>query len=484
MKPWPFQWYTDTAKVSASLNDHHPVFDTLIFALFYKIGLLLKSQEAGLFLYVLCQIAATAFAFSFMLCFMEHLGVPEKLRRVGFFFLAFAPFICLYAITMVKDSLYGFLFVFYMVIYCSVVFSGGDRRKWIALGLLSLLLALTKKTGVYLVVLCDLALLLDADIRKNARNIRHILICALLPAFVIFILMGKILFPLFDVYPGGKQEAIGICLQQVARAVIEHPGEISEEDREIIDAVIDYESIEARYSPALQDGIKRIFRFDAAGRDIMRFLMLWLRWLPRCPGSYLKAWTECVGGYFAPVREIVTYFSTTKRNIITWKNPPETETHRIRIQEVYASLVTIPGLSILMQSVLYIWWLPLLSFFTCLTKARCRWKRLLCLLPVILSVGILTLCPYAGFRYALSQVYVLPLIMGLPFMQGNRLGKRQSGNVLRMRTGEHLLPNDRFFKSMLSGRGFVLFAVGIIKCSVTAEAAAVAGYYYKDGHET
>ena len=413
-KPWPFQWYTDTKYIHASLNDHHPVFDTLVFALFYQIGLWTGSQETGMFLYLLFQIAATCTAFSVMLCFMDYLGVPRSVRQAGFWFLALSPFLSMYLINMIKDSLYGVFFVLYMTVYCALILDGAARRRMVFLIILSVILALTKKTGVYLVTLANLALLLPRHIRGYKTDRRLVLVSALLPAFVIFILMGRILFPLLNVYPGGKQEAIGTCMQQVARAVIEHPKEISKEDRAVIDAVMDYSKIEEKYQPNLQDGIKRLYRFDADGKALRDFLLLYLRWIPRYPGSYLKAWTDCVGGYFAPMQAIQVYTGVTTRDRITWQNRPELEELREDVLNIYHYFEALPGLDLLFQISVYVWFLPLLSFFTLLAKKR--WLHILCLVPVILSVGVLTLCPYAGFRYALSQVYVLPLVMGLSFM--------------------------------------------------------------------
>ena len=407
-EPTFFQWHSGTEKIAATLNDHHPVFDTLVFSFFYRLGTAVGSEAAGMFFYGLFQTAATAASFSVMLCSLERLGTPLVYRRLGFVFLACMPFIPMYVINMIKDSLYGFLFVFYFTVYILLVREGPSKKKLMALIFLSVLLSLTKKTGVYLVMFSNPALLFSRSLRKKAG---WILTGVLLPAFVIFVLMGRFLFPLFDVYPGGKQEMLGLCMQQTAAAVLDHPDEISEEEQVIIDRVMEYDRIRDQYDPGIQDGVKKIYRFHASPKDIRDFLFLWAKMASRYPGSYLKALVLLTGGYFAPTMKIVVYDQVTRRGTVTWENALFTEKVRRQMNELYQWLSSLPGLGVLFTLVLYVWWIPLLAMIRVLSQRR--FGDCLCFVPVIMSLGVLIICPYAGTRYALSQIYTVPLLIGL-----------------------------------------------------------------------
>ena len=425
--PLPFQWYGGLPTVSASLNDHHPVFDTLVFGAFYQIGLWLGSEELGMFLYNLVQIAASALAFSIMLCVMERFDVPLFVRRCGLVFLGGMPFIAMYVICMLKDSLYGVIFVCYFVDYILLVKENPSKGRLVRLIVWSLLLALTKKTGVYLVFLADLFLLLAPKLRKKAL---WILAGAVLPAVLLFVVMGRFLFPALNVYPGGKQEAIGLPLQQAALVVIEHGDEISEEDREILRNILDYDAIPESYDFDVQDGIKRLFYFDTTSEEVSEFLKLWLRWLPRYPGTYLKAAVRMTGGYFCLDGKIKTYHAVTQRGPITWDHPEWLKPIQDLAVKKYNQLIRLPGIGLLFRLVIYVWWLPLLVFFFLVRKKE--WLGCLCFLPIILSVGVLLICPYTGSRYTVSQLYVVPMIAALGW-----IGQKQAG------TGAGLTNEDR-----------------------------------------
>ena len=77
MDPLPFDWLPWQENVSALMNDHHPVFTTLIFTFFYRIGVLLGNPNYGMLFYCLLQIAGYALLFGHVICLMDRLGVPK-----------------------------------------------------------------------------------------------------------------------------------------------------------------------------------------------------------------------------------------------------------------------------------------------------------------------------------------------------------------------------------------------------------------------
>ena len=73
MDPLPFGWLPWQENVSALMNDHHPVFTTLIFTFFYRIGVLLGNPNHGMSFYCLLQIAGYALLFGYVICLMDRL---------------------------------------------------------------------------------------------------------------------------------------------------------------------------------------------------------------------------------------------------------------------------------------------------------------------------------------------------------------------------------------------------------------------------
>ena len=421
--PMSFQWYGGLHEVSASLNDHHPVFDTLVFSAFYRLGQLAGDASLGLLAYNLVQVPLMALAAAAVICLPEKLGAPAWVSGTGFFFLAGAPFVGMYAVTMIKDSLHAIVFLFYLAVLVLLVYDGPSRGRLTALIVLSLLMALTKKTGIYMTVLTGLCLLLVPSLRKAWKQV---LASVLLPALVIFVLMGRILFPLLDVYPGGSQEAIGNCLQMAAACAIRHGEDLTEEEIRTIDAVFPYDQLEEAYDPSLVDGVKKLYRFECTGEERSALMKLLGSFLVRYPLDCLEAELGVVGGFFSPTAKDIVYTEPAVRGVILsrdpyeeywieWKSMARMDHVRECALSVYDWARNDGILSAFFYIVIYVWWIPWLCLGQILSARN--WKALAALMPIILSTGILILCPYSGYRYALPQVMALPLVMGTALME-------------------------------------------------------------------
>ena len=240
MDPLPFSWQPWQETVSALMNDHHPVVTTLIFTLFYRIGTAVGHPNTGILFYALFQAGCLSFLLGYTVCRMDRLGVPKPFALLAFLFCC-SPVIAFFSIAMIKDSLFSQVFVLFYLQYTEVVRKAPEKEPVSGKDLLFLLflstgIALLNKKGMYIALLSDLALLPTVS---GGRGKLRVLCCALMPVFVITVLMGKILFPLFGIFPGGKQEALGFTFQQTAGILLEDPASFSEEDRALFFRLID-----------------------------------------------------------------------------------------------------------------------------------------------------------------------------------------------------------------------------------------------------
>ena len=147
--PIEINWRPDEPLVSCFLNDHHPVTDTLIFVYFTEILGGVIGPQQGAYVYTCIQAFLTALFMSLLLCRMEKWGVPFLYRLLGFLYFGLSPFIPLYVIGMLKDSLHCMFYIPYFLVYLTIVKEGATHPRMILLVVLSLVLALTKKTGLY-----------------------------------------------------------------------------------------------------------------------------------------------------------------------------------------------------------------------------------------------------------------------------------------------------------------------------------------------
>ena len=412
--PIEINWNEGEPMISCFLNDHHPVADTLIFTFFTEfVGGLWGSPVKGAFAYSALQTALTALFMALMLCGMEKFGVPYGYRKAGFLFLGFAPFIGLYAIGMLKDSIYSMFFIAYYLLYAVIMLEGATGRRMAGITILAVVLALTKKTGVYLVLICNLALIFVPTVRRKWAEWAASWI---LPALLVLVLLPHVLFPMCNIFAGGRQEALGFTMQMTARTYLDHRDELSPQEVEVIGAVIDLSKVEKSYSSYNYDEVKKLFNYAATDAQLGAYRRLWLQLFARYPLSGLNALFGTAGGFFTPTESIRVYFEFPETQYVKIANPPELAPYRDAVQAVYKWLSALPGAGLLFQCVLYVWWLPLAALLRVLLlpdfKGR-RLKSLGCLLPAAVCVLILWVSPYAMGRYGLPQFYTLPLVMGI-----------------------------------------------------------------------
>ena len=81
---------------------------------------------------------------------------------------------------------------------------------------------------------------------------------------------------------------LGILFQQTARYVKQYPEEVTPEEKEAIDGVIDYEKLAEKYNPQLTDPVKYTFRQDCTSQELAAYLNAWFGMLLRHPGTYIS----------------------------------------------------------------------------------------------------------------------------------------------------------------------------------------------------
>ena len=205
----PFGDHADATRIDAYFCDHHPLLDTLIYGGFTQASQALTGEwQLGVFAFVLVQGAATAAALTGACAYLARIGAPRGAVLAAFGFFCVAPFVSTWALTMVKDSLFSLVYVPYFIMLCEVVRTRGavlGRARMVAAFVaLGVLLCLTKKTGLYVVAPTALLGLL-----LYRRWWRPFALQAAACMATMALVLPLVVFPLLNVAPGGKQEALG-----------------------------------------------------------------------------------------------------------------------------------------------------------------------------------------------------------------------------------------------------------------------------------
>ena len=407
----PFGDHADDTRIAEYLCDHHPVFDTLLYGAFTHASQALTGEwQLGVFAFACLQGAATAVALTGACAYLSRIGAPRGAVLACYLFFCLAPFVSNWALTVVKDSLFSLVYVPYLIMLCEVVRTKGavlgSRRAAVAFVVLGLLLCLTKKTGVYVVVPTSLVAL-----ALYRRWWKPLAIQAASCVVAMALVLPLVAFPLLSVAPGGRQESLGLALQQTAACAAAYPDDATDEERAAINVVLPYDKLADLYVWNCHDDVKYEIKPSATDQNIRDYLSVWAAQGLRHPDAYLSAWLGVAGSYLAPVQALnvrTTTCNTDIDGVPVLYNPPELDWLREGMAAAYAAWCSVPGLCLPLEACVYVWWLPLLGAFV-------AWRRRLgCALLFVPGALVLASClvgPIFDARYCLPLVYTTPLLL-------------------------------------------------------------------------
>lgn len=328
--------------------------------------------------------------------------------------------------------------------FCEVVRTHGEvlRHLWFPLVMIVLGLGImvSKKTGVYMIAPALVAL---ACIRLRHGGRLLMPLIGLTLAVFMLVFVPRIMMPLLDVTPGGKQEMLAIPIQQVAHEYVEYSsgsdayaGAFSADDEQLINGflMISTDDIPDEYDYTIVDPIK-----DGQLRDeslIPEFMALWARLGLQYPLGHLEAWIGVEAGWISYTPEItVKVASGTIANAdfvnqyVSW---PDAGIKNSFVTSLFNFPGDIPVLEVLYHQSLWATVLPCFLLFV-IMKAKprgqrwARWNTLLAVFTYYTTMGMLFVCPVStGIEVAR---YIMPMVLMAPLMLGYGIARARQGLV-------------------------------------------------------
>ena len=242
-------------------SDHHPFAHTLLIKLFLSLGMaLFNNVYAAIACYTIFQMVLMALLLCYCLCILYRYGAGRKLCLLFLIFYACVPYNGSFAVTMWKDVLFsGFLLLFALCIYRLLHLYPSDEKLKKQPGLLALLLlsgllvCLFRSNGLYVFLLTSPFLVIV--LRREWK--------LLLPGLLIVAALALcIKGPVYDaigVAEPAFSESLSIPAQQIARVV--HEGRtLTQEQIDLLNQTVDYDSIADYYQPELSDPVKALIQ--------------------------------------------------------------------------------------------------------------------------------------------------------------------------------------------------------------------------------
>ena len=288
-------------KLGSHLDNHHPVAHTLLIHLCLVVGSqLLHSWNAGYYLYAILQELAFICVIAFLVRqYLRKYGVSLWYAAGILIYVVASPLIHNYVILNTKDVYYS-LFLLMTVYFWYQALTDGSRKDLFFLLLFATGVILFRNEGQYVLLLAALLSLL------LCRKTRKRFLAVLLYVAVFSAGYFHLLFPALGIRPGSTREMLSVPLQQTARYVKEHGDQVTPEEREAIDAVLDYDGLAEIYNPELSDPVKDTYRDpDVTAEKLIRYLGCWARMGLKQPVTYLAALVNNKYEYFYPDKELL-----------------------------------------------------------------------------------------------------------------------------------------------------------------------------------
>lgn len=418
-------------------SDHHPVFDTWLFGRVWAFGDLIGSRNIALGAFTGLQTLATAITMALLFVYLRRLGVPSRLVTTMQVLFTLTPLIPMYAMSMTKDYLHNWILVLFCLLFAELIRTRGSLllqpNASVSLCILSILLALTKKTGLYILVGCLIGALVVCAFKRG--RIALVLGAPLL-ALTLF---SSLVLPALGVSSGSRAEMLSIPLQQTARVLRDNSSDVTTDERRIIYAVLD-EDIATLYTPRRSDAVKNTWNQSATRAEKLEYLRVWFSLGIRHPGTFTSAFLNMTYDYLYPVPlddlydEVSPHLFTEQwTDYLYSQTKPGTERSQVaeQLSGIHASdrfelarqtwnnmwdtIRHAPAIGIIFTGAPYVGWLPLIVF--CYLVRTRNASALAAMIPVVAVILALYVGPIALPRYISSAIYLSPLTAGLPFLR-------------------------------------------------------------------
>lgn len=323
------------------------------------------------------------------------------------------PKIAEYLFLATKDIYYAAFFIlFYMLLYMVFFRNKKAETKWYILLALAIAgVIVFRNEGKYIVAATMLSCLLLKDVRGRAG-------LYLAEILLVLLVIEKVVYPALNVGVSkyAPAEMLSIPFQQTARYVRDAGGEVTKEEREAIDAVLNYDGLAENYDPNISDSVKRTYRGDS---DYLKnYFRVWIKMFFKHPEIYIQATMNNYYQYFYWGSKFTMYYSYSysrfcmeniNANLGTdFAYPDSLNILRDELELLREDIFKLPILDLIQTPALYTWTILALMFFCIRERSR---KGIVFLVPALTHILVLVSGPTNGYygRYQVPMVVYLPI---------------------------------------------------------------------------
>ena len=393
-------------------TNHHPYWHTMSIKYLMAFGYALfhdVNAAAATFSFFQCILMAACFSYCVVTLYQYR--IPKLWVLLVFVGFAVLPCHITYSATVWKDVPFGAAVLVLVVSMFRIMRGVGSSnlRNYLMFALGGIGTGIMRTNGWYAMVAAFAMLLIF--FHKRCKKL-------LLPWFAVVIVGWVLTNPVLDHLGVDRVnfiEGLSVPLQQVARVIVTG-GELTDEEIEKIDTILDIEKVPDAYWDKCVDEIKDLIRaknYPYLQEHKGEYLDLWLDIGKRYPWKYVEAWVEQTKGYWNGGYDYYIYAMYVDENDFgMYLVQQDNIIHDL--MKAYFTLTRETVLFEPIQSIGFnVWILSMLCFLNLVHNRR----EFLLTVPVLAVVFTLWLTTpvFSEFRYAYCVFTTLPFILPVSF---------------------------------------------------------------------
>lgn len=400
-------------------SNHHPWVHTMLFKLCYDIGYFFtRNMVVAVSVYTLFQMCLLSGSAAYFINTLRRQKVRPFVLLLITAFYALIPYHAVFSVTIWKDIPFAAAVMLFDCAILRMLLSSRVRLQEMVTFIVSgIMICLFRSNGWYAFLLCCPFLLFYY--RKQAKTFYPAILGILCAAVVIK-------YPVMNACQVKQPdfiESVCIPMQQIT-AVICNDRELSPEQLNLVENVVDLTYIKELYNPTFADNIKELVR--AGNQDYLtahkgKFLKLWLELGLKYPGDYLTAYVKQTYGYWYPDSFYLVAeaegVSATKLGVS--HTPLIGGPLVIKAKEIAIKLGSMVPIYGTLWSMGVACWIMLFSIGSVIIRKE--FKKLICYLAnAALLFTVLIATPVATeFRYVYFMVFSLPFFLTAAMLPEN-----------------------------------------------------------------
>lgn len=392
-------------------TNHHPFYHTMIIKIFIDIGLnVFNDINVGVALYSIFSIFVLATCIIYIVKTIYTITKNLNLTLIVYICYLVYPVNIKYSFYMGKDVFFGVaISVFVVTIYKILNNIGNYKVNLLITFLSSLGVCLLRSNGLFVYVFSFIVFFILFF--KKYKFINLIMVITILLSII---LKYPVLSSL-NVKQPDTIESLSIPAQQIAR-VIKDEKELTSDQKELLNKVIDIDKIPDYYVSFFSDPIKNLVR-EKGNQDYLKehskeYLNLYIQLGLKYPQKYIEAWVDQTRGYWNSGYAFWRWADGVTNNDLgvyqTINNKFFDSALTLYLMEWSGS----PIFTFFLSIGFMVWLLIMFVYKSALYKRK---DLFFIMVPPLLVIATLLIATplYAEFRYAYAVSLTLPFIIAM-----------------------------------------------------------------------